>query len=45
MDVLVQRLESLYMTIAEDHPSEPILRSIPPLTRLARELKDAVDTE
>ncbi|KAI9716916.1 MAG: hypothetical protein M1812_005065 [Candelaria pacifica] len=39
MDVLSQRLESLYMKVAESNPQDPILRKIPPLTRQARELK------
>lgn len=39
MDILTQRLESLYMTIAENTPHDPILRKIPPLSRRARELR------
>ncbi|KAI9699399.1 MAG: hypothetical protein M1836_003010 [Candelina mexicana] len=39
MDVLSQRLESLYMRVAESNPQDPILRKIPPLTRQARDLK------
>ncbi|KAI9840919.1 MAG: hypothetical protein M1838_003855 [Thelocarpon superellum] len=41
MDVLIQRLEGLYMHIAETNALDPVLRKIPPLTRLARELKAA----
>ncbi|KAI9813909.1 MAG: hypothetical protein M1832_006056 [Thelocarpon impressellum] len=41
MDVLIQRLEGLYMSIAETNVQEPLLRKIPPLTRRARELKAA----
>ncbi|OJJ44143.1 hypothetical protein ASPZODRAFT_72378 [Penicilliopsis zonata CBS 506.65] len=39
MDILIQRLESLYMTIAENTPHDPVLRKIPPLSRRARELR------
>ncbi|KAI9813972.1 MAG: hypothetical protein M1827_003436 [Pycnora praestabilis] len=39
MDVLSQRLEGLYMRIAEIDPHDPVLRKIPPLTRQAKELK------
>ncbi|KAL1967307.1 hypothetical protein VTN77DRAFT_3353 [Rasamsonia byssochlamydoides] len=39
MDILTQRLESLYMSIAENNPHDPILRKIPPLSRRARELR------
>ncbi|KAL2007658.1 hypothetical protein VTN00DRAFT_7640 [Thermoascus crustaceus] len=39
MDILIQRLESLYMAIAENNPHDPILRKIPPLSRRARELR------
>lgn len=43
MDVLIQRLEGLYMAIAENTPHDPVLRKIPPLTRWARDLR-AVNT-
>lgn len=39
MDILVQRLESLYMSIAENNPHDPVLRRIPPLSRRARDLR------
>ncbi|KAL1871777.1 hypothetical protein Plec18167_006927 [Paecilomyces lecythidis] len=39
MDILIQRLEGLYMAIAENNPHNPILRKIPPLSRRARELR------
>jgi len=39
MDILIQRLENLYMSIAENTPHDPILRKIPPLSRRARELR------
>ncbi|KAI9831217.1 MAG: hypothetical protein M1819_005145 [Sarea resinae] len=39
MDIISQRLEGLYMRIAETNPHDPVLRKIPPLTRRARELK------
>ena len=39
MDILSQRLESLYMTIAGNTPHDPILPRIPPLSRRARELR------
>jgi hypothetical protein len=39
MDILVQRLESLYMTIAENDMRDPLLRRIPPLSHRARELR------
>lgn len=40
MDILGQRLNSLYMTIAGSNPQDPILRMIPPLSRRARELRN-----
>ncbi|KKA20490.1 hypothetical protein T310_5478 [Rasamsonia emersonii CBS 393.64] len=39
MDILIQRLESLYMSIAENNPHDPVVRRIPPLSRRARELR------
>ncbi|OJD20056.1 hypothetical protein AJ78_00073 [Emergomyces pasteurianus Ep9510] len=39
MDVLIQRLEALYMSIAENTPHDPVLRRIPRLTRWARDLQ------
>ncbi|KAI9752957.1 MAG: 3-ketoacyl-CoA thiolase with broad chain length specificity [Chaenotheca gracillima] len=39
MDVLVQRLEALYMRIAETNHQDPLLRKIPSLTRAAKQLK------
>lgn len=39
MDILIQRLEGLYMSIAENNPHEPVLRKIPPLSRRARALR------
>ena len=39
MDVIIQRLESVFMRIAELHPGDPVLRKIPALTRQARELR------
>ncbi|PGH32982.1 hypothetical protein GX50_04196 [[Emmonsia] crescens] len=39
MDVLIQRLEALYMAIAENTPHDPVLRRIPRLTRWARDLQ------
>ncbi|KAK2735712.1 hypothetical protein FQN57_001161 [Myotisia sp. PD_48] len=41
MDVLIHRLETLYMSIAENKPQDPVLRRIPPLTNWARDLKQA----
>ncbi|KAJ5833097.1 hypothetical protein N7474_001408 [Penicillium riverlandense] len=40
MDILSQRLNNLYMTVAERNPHDPILRMIAPLSRRARELHD-----
>ncbi|KAK2795458.1 hypothetical protein FQN52_005225 [Onygenales sp. PD_12] len=40
MDVLTQRLESLYMAIAENTPHDPVLRIIPRLNRWARDLRE-----
>lgn len=39
MDVVVSRLESRYMSLAEVDPSDFRLRQIPPLTKAAKELK------
>ncbi|KMU81057.1 hypothetical protein CISG_02436 [Coccidioides immitis RMSCC 3703] len=41
MDVLIGRLQNLYMSIAQHSPHDPILPKIPPLTRWARDLKEA----
>jgi hypothetical protein len=38
MNVLVQRLESEYMHLAEENSQNSLLRRIPPLTRRAREI-------
>ncbi|KAL2808189.1 hypothetical protein BJX63DRAFT_436377 [Aspergillus granulosus] len=38
MDILIQRLDGLYMAVAKEAPHDPILRRIPPLSRRAREL-------
>jgi hypothetical protein len=38
MAVVVQRLEQLYMNIAEKNMGDPVLRKIPPIARRAREL-------
>jgi hypothetical protein len=38
MDVLIQRLERLYMCINESNPQDPVRAKIVPLTRLARDL-------
>ncbi|EGC48094.1 conserved hypothetical protein [Histoplasma capsulatum var. duboisii H88] len=40
MTVLIQRLEALYMAIAENTPHDPVLRRIPRLTRWARDLQE-----
>lgn len=42
MDVLSQRLEGLYMRIAETDPRDPVLRKIPALARQAKELKGRI---
>ncbi|KAL2845421.1 hypothetical protein BJY01DRAFT_181836 [Aspergillus pseudoustus] len=39
MDILIQRLEGLYMAVAKEAPHDPVLRRIPPLSRRARELR------
>lgn len=39
MSVLLQRLNDLYMSIAQIAPHDPILRKIPPLSRRARVLQ------
>ncbi|CEN61430.1 hypothetical protein ASPCAL08084 [Aspergillus calidoustus] len=39
MDILIQRLDGLYMAVAKEAPHDPILRRIPPLSRRARELR------
>ncbi|WEW61777.1 hypothetical protein PRK78_007273 [Emydomyces testavorans] len=41
LDVLIQRLQALYMSIAQHSPHDPVLRKIPPLTRWARDLQEA----
>jgi hypothetical protein len=39
MDILIQRLDGLYMSTAENDPQDRILRKIPPLSRRARALR------
>lgn len=39
MEILLQRLDSLYMSVAHAAPHEPYLRRIPALARRARELR------
>ncbi|KAL4786740.1 hypothetical protein BJX76DRAFT_320677 [Aspergillus varians] len=39
MDILISRLESIYMSVAKEAPHSPILRRIPPLARRATELR------
>lgn len=39
MDILSQRLEALYMSVAETSPHDPIIRKIAPLSRRARLLR------
>jgi hypothetical protein len=39
MDILTQRLESLYMNVAQTNPHDPVIRRIAPLSRRARELR------
>jgi hypothetical protein len=38
MNILGQRLNNLYMAVAERNPQDPILRLIAPLSRRTREL-------
>ncbi|KAL2825476.1 hypothetical protein BDW59DRAFT_73139 [Aspergillus cavernicola] len=39
MEILIQRLDGLYMSVAGAAPHDPILRRIPPLARRAKELR------
>ncbi|KAL4899999.1 hypothetical protein BDW74DRAFT_104783 [Aspergillus multicolor] len=39
MDILISRLNDLYMAVAKEAPGNPILRRIPPLARRATELR------
>jgi hypothetical protein len=39
MDILIARLNELYMSVAKDSPHSPILRRIPALARRATELR------
>jgi len=39
MDILIQRLDGLYMSTAENNPQDHILRKIPPLSRRAQALR------
>ncbi|EEP78404.1 conserved hypothetical protein [Uncinocarpus reesii 1704] len=41
MDILIQRLQELYMSVARDSPHDPIIPKIAPLTRWARDLKES----
>lgn len=40
MQIIIDRLEALYMRIAANAPHDPILRRIPPLTRWARDFQN-----
>lgn len=40
MDILSQRLKTLYMNVVDRNPQDQILRMIAPLSRRARELND-----
>lgn len=39
MDILTQRLETLYVATAQSNTHDPIIRRIAPLSRRARELR------
>jgi len=39
---LIQKLESLYMTMAEHDPADPVLRTIPSIAKKARDMKAAL---
>ncbi|KAB8223894.1 hypothetical protein BDV33DRAFT_166656 [Aspergillus novoparasiticus] len=39
MDILLQRLDILYMSVAKNAPHDPVIRKIPFLSRRARELR------
>ncbi|PWY91281.1 hypothetical protein BO70DRAFT_384781 [Aspergillus heteromorphus CBS 117.55] len=39
MDILIQRLDALYMSVAETSPHDPIIRKIPALSRRAQLLR------
>ncbi|EGE04513.1 hypothetical protein TEQG_03384 [Trichophyton equinum CBS 127.97] len=41
MDILIQRLEALFISIAQKTPNDPILHRIPPITQWAAVLRDA----
>lgn len=41
MDILIQRLEALFIAIAQKTPNDPILHRIPPITQWAAVLRDA----
>ncbi|KAM5452141.1 hypothetical protein MaudCBS49596_003495 [Microsporum audouinii] len=41
MDILIQRLEELFMSIAQTSPNDPLLHRIPPITEWAAVLRDA----
>ncbi|KAK2879555.1 hypothetical protein FQN49_000748 [Arthroderma sp. PD_2] len=41
MDILIQRLEGLFLSIAETSPNDPLLHRIPPITQWAAALRDA----
>ncbi|EFR03409.1 hypothetical protein MGYG_06407 [Nannizzia gypsea CBS 118893] len=41
MEILIQRLEALFVSIAQKTPNDPILHRIPPITQWAAVLRDA----
>jgi len=38
----VQKLESLYMNIAERNPGDPVLKMIPPIAKKAKDMRAAL---
>lgn len=40
MDILIARLNGLYMSVAKEAPHSAILRRIPPLARRATDLRN-----
>jgi hypothetical protein len=43
MDVLIQRMEHMYMGLSESNTGDPVLKKLPALWRKAKQLKQVAE--
>jgi hypothetical protein len=43
MDVLIQRMEHMYMGLSESNDGDPVLKKLPSLWRKAKQLKQVAE--